>query len=240
MTTIASPTSPQNSHRRQSWGHKRKKSDNLIDFGDDEPDGNDDNDDFGSFKGNDDDDFGEFEGPTEPATSATSEGNGTAASADARSGFSTPDRIRFKAFPYSGENDYLIFCEQGFLSVGGGDGHYGLWLDGSLERGVSEPCPTFGNEQLSDDGGKFEVMGVEPGAQQRERDKVQAVSGGEQREQDELQRGEGDVRGDEQDGRGAGREDGLPEVVGQDWGEPGMRGVLAVRWVSWRGERGRW
>ncbi|KAF2130086.1 TLD-domain-containing protein [Dothidotthia symphoricarpi CBS 119687] len=37
-----------------------------------------------------------------------------------RSGASTPDRIRFKAFPYSGVNDYMIFCEQGFLSVGGG------------------------------------------------------------------------------------------------------------------------
>jgi hypothetical protein len=37
-----------------------------------------------------------------------------------RSGTSTPDRIRFKAFPYSGVNDYMIFCEPGYLSVGGG------------------------------------------------------------------------------------------------------------------------
>ena len=37
-----------------------------------------------------------------------------------RSGTSTPDRIRFKAFPYSGINDYMIFCQQDFLSVGGG------------------------------------------------------------------------------------------------------------------------
>ena len=37
-----------------------------------------------------------------------------------RSGTSTPERIRFKAFPYSGINDYMIFCEHGFLSVGGG------------------------------------------------------------------------------------------------------------------------
>ncbi|OAL54820.1 oxidation resistance protein 1 [Pyrenochaeta sp. DS3sAY3a] len=78
-----------------------------------------------------------------------------------RSGTSTPDRIRFKAFPYSGVNDYMIFCEHGFLSVGGGDGHYGLWLDDNLEHGVSDTCPTFGNEPLSDDGKKFEVMGVE-------------------------------------------------------------------------------
>lgn len=37
-----------------------------------------------------------------------------------RSGASTPERIRFKAFPYSGENDYMIFCETGFLSLGAG------------------------------------------------------------------------------------------------------------------------
>lgn len=37
-----------------------------------------------------------------------------------RSGTSTPDRIRFKAFPYSGINDYMIYCEAGYLSVGGG------------------------------------------------------------------------------------------------------------------------
>ncbi|KAH7137949.1 hypothetical protein B0J11DRAFT_395 [Dendryphion nanum] len=78
-----------------------------------------------------------------------------------RSGTSTPERIRFKAFPYSGVNDYMMFCEHTFLSVGGGDGHYGLWLDDNLEHGVSSSCPTFGNEPLSDDGTKFEVLGVE-------------------------------------------------------------------------------
>ncbi|QDS71368.1 hypothetical protein FKW77_002571 [Venturia effusa] len=78
-----------------------------------------------------------------------------------RSGTSTPERIRFKAFPYSGINDYMIYCEAGYLSVGGGDGHYGLWLDDSLEKGISSTCLTFGNEPLSDEGKKFEVMGVE-------------------------------------------------------------------------------
>ncbi|KAH6677164.1 TLD-domain-containing protein [Halenospora varia] len=69
--------------------------------------------------------------------------------------------IRFKAFPYSGINDYLIFCETGFLSIGGGDGHYGLWLDDNFERGVSSTCPTFGNEPLSEEGEKFDIVGVE-------------------------------------------------------------------------------
>ncbi|KAL3482509.1 hypothetical protein BJX99DRAFT_266102 [Aspergillus californicus] len=77
------------------------------------------------------------------------------------SGTTTPERIRFKAFPYSGVNDYMMFCETGFLSLGGGDGHYGLWLDSSLEKGVSASCQTFGNEPLSDEGVKFDVFDVE-------------------------------------------------------------------------------
>jgi len=78
-----------------------------------------------------------------------------------RSGTSTPERIRFKAFPYSGVNDYMIFCETGFLSVGGGDGHYGLWLDDLFEKGISSSCLDFGNEPLSDEGTKFDILGVE-------------------------------------------------------------------------------
>ena len=108
------------------------------------------------------------------------------------SGASTPERIRFKAFPYSGVNDYMMFCETGFLSLGGGcvfhslpflhftlstriilrgksinanktnrDGRYGLWMDSSIEKGVSESCQTFGNEPLSDEGKKFDIIGVE-------------------------------------------------------------------------------
>jgi hypothetical protein len=49
-------------------------------------------------------------------------------------------------------NQQLIICR---------DGHYGLWLDDNLENGVSSSCPTFGNEPLSDEGTKFEVLGVE-------------------------------------------------------------------------------
>ncbi|KAF6837519.1 oxidation resistance protein [Colletotrichum musicola] len=71
------------------------------------------------------------------------------------------ESIRFKAFPYSGINDYYINCETGFLSVGAGDGHYGLWLDDSLDRGHSGRSHTFGNEPLSDEGEKFGVLGVE-------------------------------------------------------------------------------
>ncbi|KAL2142779.1 hypothetical protein VTI28DRAFT_732 [Corynascus sepedonium] len=73
----------------------------------------------------------------------------------------TPQPIRFKAFPYSGVNEYYMLCESHFLSLGAGDGKYGLWLDDSLERGVSATSQTFGNEPLSDEGEKFGVLGVE-------------------------------------------------------------------------------
>jgi hypothetical protein len=78
-----------------------------------------------------------------------------------RNGSKTPDIIRFKAFPYSGVNDYMMFCQQDYLSVGGGDGKYGLWLDGQLEKGISSQSQTFGNEPLSDEGEKFDVLNVE-------------------------------------------------------------------------------
>ncbi|PCD41903.1 hypothetical protein AU210_004444 [Fusarium oxysporum f. sp. radicis-cucumerinum] len=71
------------------------------------------------------------------------------------------EAVRFKAFPYSGLNDFCINCETGFLSVGSGGGHYGLWLDNGLENGHSSRCETFGNEPLSDEGTKFGVIGVE-------------------------------------------------------------------------------
>ncbi|KAH6844883.1 TLD-domain-containing protein [Chaetomium sp. MPI-CAGE-AT-0009] len=68
---------------------------------------------------------------------------------------------RASAFPYSGINEYYMLCEAHFLSLGAGDGKYGLWLDDSLERGVSSTSQTFGNEPLSDEGEKFGVLGIE-------------------------------------------------------------------------------
>ncbi|KAI3319959.1 TLD-domain-containing protein [Xylariaceae sp. AK1471] len=70
--------------------------------------------------------------------------------------------VRFQAFAYSGANDYCMFCETKFLSVGGGQGgKFGLWLNDSLSRGHSAECDTFLNEPLSDEGDKFDVLGVE-------------------------------------------------------------------------------
>ncbi len=99
--------------------------------------------------------------PLSPATSSGNLAPPTPLTSSFNTGVSTPDCLRFKAFPYSGVNDYLMFCETGFLSIGGGDGHYGLWLDDTFEKGISSSCPTFGNEPLSEEGEKFDIIGVE-------------------------------------------------------------------------------
>jgi len=53
-----------------------------------------------------------------------------------------------KVFKWTGRNDYVALCESGYLSFGGGDGKYGLYVDSSFVDGTSERCDTFGNETL--------------------------------------------------------------------------------------------
>lgn len=67
----------------------------------------------------------------------------------------------FQAFPYTQKNDFIMYCTHQFISIGGGDGHDGLWLDDSLERGVSYHTQTFDNEPLSMQGTKFQILNVE-------------------------------------------------------------------------------
>ncbi|ODQ67528.1 TLD-domain-containing protein [Nadsonia fulvescens var. elongata DSM 6958] len=72
-----------------------------------------------------------------------------------------PVNARFQAFPYTGLNDFIIFCTPKFLSMGGGEGRYGIWIDSDLEKGVSGSTLTFGNEPLCGSGTKFDILGVE-------------------------------------------------------------------------------
>ncbi|UZJ57139.1 hypothetical protein CBS101457_006459 [Exobasidium rhododendri] len=72
-----------------------------------------------------------------------------------------------KTYKWTGCNDYMVLTEAHYLSFGGGDGKYGLWLDGQLEKGVSSKCPAFDNEVLceTDPGSKqqgdFECITLE-------------------------------------------------------------------------------
>ncbi|KAI0655799.1 TLD-domain-containing protein [Cubamyces menziesii] len=75
------------------------------------------------------------------------------------------DRVR--VFKWTGKNDYVALCESDYISFGGGDGHYGLWLDETLSDGSSARCPTFDNEPLCSAGPRqgetvtFECVGLE-------------------------------------------------------------------------------
>ncbi|KAJ7852961.1 TLD-domain-containing protein [Mycena leptocephala] len=78
-----------------------------------------------------------------------------------------PSSAKFDVYKWTGKNDYVALCEEGFISFGGGDGRYGLYLDDSLFDGSSARCPTFDNEPLcSGTAGKggnvnFECVGLE-------------------------------------------------------------------------------
>ncbi|KAL7416448.1 TLD-domain-containing protein [Mrakia frigida] len=79
---------------------------------------------------------------------------------------STPASGGFELYRWTGKNDYFILCESSFLSVGGGDGKFGLYLDSSLYAGSSARCPAFENDVLCAVGegtrkGRFECVGVE-------------------------------------------------------------------------------
>ncbi|KAI9628946.1 hypothetical protein KEM48_011341 [Puccinia striiformis f. sp. tritici PST-130] len=59
----------------------------------------------------------------------------------------------------------MILSDHDLLSIGGGDGKFGLWIDSNLDKGASSNCPAFNNEILCDNlsnrDGTFEVIGLE-------------------------------------------------------------------------------
>lgn len=63
-----------------------------------------------------------------------------------KSHFGCPSEV--KVFKWTGRNDYVALCESDYLSFGGGDGKYGLYVDSSFVDGTSERCDTFANETL--------------------------------------------------------------------------------------------
>ncbi|XP_060518597.1 oxidation resistance protein 1 isoform X3 [Cylas formicarius] len=55
----------------------------------------------------------------------------------------------FQVYNWTGENLYFIKGNNESLSIGAGDGKFGLWLDGDLYLGRSEKCKTYANESLT-------------------------------------------------------------------------------------------
>ncbi|GME68984.1 unnamed protein product [[Candida] boidinii] len=69
-------------------------------------------------------------------------------------------QLRLKVFPYTSFNDFIIYSNSKFISVGSGDGKFGLWIDENLNEGASDPVETFGNEPLSKKE-KFNILALE-------------------------------------------------------------------------------
>ncbi|KAJ8398157.1 hypothetical protein AAFF_G00430010 [Aldrovandia affinis] len=57
---------------------------------------------------------------------------------------------RFKCFRWTGENSFFIKGDLDSFAIGGGSGHFGLWMDEALYLGRSSPCQTFNNCCLSE------------------------------------------------------------------------------------------
>nr|XP_046268609.1 nuclear receptor coactivator 7 isoform X2 [Scatophagus argus] len=67
---------------------------------------------------------------------------------------------RFKCFRWTGENSFFIKGDMDSFAIGGGSGHFGLWVDENLYMGHSSPCYTFNNCCLSETD-DFRVMELE-------------------------------------------------------------------------------
>ncbi|XP_049887384.1 oxidation resistance protein 1 isoform X8 [Pectinophora gossypiella] len=60
-----------------------------------------------------------------------------------------PVKTKFKYWGWTGENMYFIRGSNDNISIGAGDGKFGLWLDGDLYLGRTQRCTTYGNEPLT-------------------------------------------------------------------------------------------
>ncbi|XP_022126623.2 oxidation resistance protein 1 isoform X5 [Pieris rapae] len=58
-------------------------------------------------------------------------------------------KTKFKYWGWTGDNMYFIRGSNDNISIGAGDGKFGLWLDGDLYLGRTQRCTTYGNEPLS-------------------------------------------------------------------------------------------
>ncbi|XP_024132093.1 nuclear receptor coactivator 7 isoform X2 [Oryzias melastigma] len=67
---------------------------------------------------------------------------------------------RYKCFKWTGENSFFIKGDLDCFAIGGGSGHFGLWVDESLYVGRSSPCYTFNNCCLSETD-DFRIMELE-------------------------------------------------------------------------------
>lgn len=68
--------------------------------------------------------------------------------------------LNLKVYHYTSINDFVIYSNNQFFSIGSGGGKFGLWIDSNLQIGASDPVETFGNDKLSDHS-KFNILNLE-------------------------------------------------------------------------------
>ncbi|KAG0206599.1 oxidation resistance protein 1 [Mortierella sp. GBA30] len=84
-----------------------------------------------------------------PVASSSASSQAGPASASALGGRRKKKQKVVQFWKWTGNNDYMILSEPGFIGLGGGDGKFGLWIHSDLEMGHSARCATFNNEPLA-------------------------------------------------------------------------------------------
>ena len=68
-------------------------------------------------------------------------------------------------YPWTGENDFFVWCGHDQIAMGGGGDGFGFVLDTDFVSGASFACTTFGNSVLvnnhGDNNGNFRIKNVE-------------------------------------------------------------------------------
>ncbi|KAJ1929263.1 oxidation resistance protein 1 [Tieghemiomyces parasiticus] len=84
---------------------------------------------------------------TTPSSSSSTTSSGSGSAATGNDG-ALARLTNVRVYKWKNTNEYFILTEPHFIAVGGGDGRFGLWLDGEFDQGHSATCPTFQNEPL--------------------------------------------------------------------------------------------
>jgi len=69
-------------------------------------------------------------------------------------------RPRWNLYSWAGDNQMFVRSTSCELTVGAGDGRFGIWLDSNLNQGRTQACQTYKNEPLTTQG-DFTVKTVE-------------------------------------------------------------------------------
>jgi hypothetical protein len=71
-----------------------------------------------------------------------------------------PDSAQVDAYGWTGANTYFLVCAEDSVSMGGGGGGFGLFVEKDFSRGSTQPSDTYGNPCLCPHP-EFEVLNFE-------------------------------------------------------------------------------